>query len=63
VLSPTLTFVGVGTLMGLLPFGLPQFFGHLKVMSAIESCRTAVLAGHVCTRRNRTCGPNGVIEF
>jgi len=30
--------------------------GQLKVMSAIESCRTAELGGHVCRCENEKCG-------
>src|SRR5260370_14602641 len=30
--------------------------GHLKVMSAIESCRTAALGGHVAPCENENCG-------
>lgn len=30
--------------------------GQLKVMSAIENCRTAVLGGHVAACENNACG-------
>ena len=30
--------------------------GQLKVMSAIERCRTAALGGHVARCENETCG-------
>ena len=30
--------------------------GQLKVMSAIESCRTAALGGHVAACENQACG-------
>jgi hypothetical protein len=30
--------------------------GQLKVMSAIESCRTAALGGHVARCQNAACG-------
>jgi hypothetical protein len=30
--------------------------GQLKVMSAIENCRTAALGGHVARCDNETCG-------
>jgi hypothetical protein len=30
--------------------------GQLKVMSAIESCRTAALGGHVARCENAACG-------
>ena len=30
--------------------------GQLKVMSAIESCRTAALGGHVARCENDACG-------
>jgi hypothetical protein len=36
--------------------------GQLKVMSAIESCRTAALGGHVARCENHTCG-HTVISF
>jgi hypothetical protein len=30
--------------------------GQLKVMSAIEGCRTAALGGHVARCENKACG-------
>ncbi|MGB2588828.1 MAG: transposase zinc-binding domain-containing protein, partial [Pseudolabrys sp.] len=34
--------------------------GQLKVMSAIESCRTAALGGHVARCENDACGHTSV---
>ena len=34
--------------------------GQLKVMSAIEHCRTAVLGGHVARCQNAACGHESI---
>ncbi len=47
-------------LLGGTPTGAISAIGQLKVMSAIEGCRTAALGGHVARCENAACGHTAI---